>query len=62
MSAPSPLGMEPLFFLKVLDYLLTSKKIVGIDIAELNPEFDTNGMTANLAAKIIDSIVYNFYH
>lgn len=59
VSAPSPLGFTPYFVFKVLSFLLESKKIISIDIAELNPSLDRDMVTANLAAKIIDFIVMN---
>lgn len=37
-------------------YSFENKKILGIDIVELNPTFD-NGSTASLAAKIISTII-----
>ncbi|MEZ5023698.1 MAG: formimidoylglutamase [Chitinophagales bacterium] len=59
VSAPSPLGFAPSFFFKIFDHLLQSKKVISIDIAELNPTFDRDGQTANLASKIVDYTVLN---
>jgi formiminoglutamase len=59
VSAPSPLGFAPLFVYKVLAYVFASKKVISCDIAELNPDFDTDEQTASLAAKLIDYIVQN---
>jgi formiminoglutamase len=59
VSAPSPLGFSPHFAYKVLAFLFESKKVISCDIAELNPDFDTDEQTASLAAKLIDYIVQN---
>jgi formiminoglutamase len=57
VSAPSPLGYTPQFFLKVLTILMASNKVIACDIAELNPNYDQDGLTANLAARLVDYIV-----
>ena len=59
VSAPSSLGFAPHFAYKVLAFLFESKKVISCDIAELNPDFDTDEHTASLAAKLIDYIVQN---
>ena len=59
VSAPSPLGFAPEFAFKVLHHLLESKKVVALDVAEMNPTFDRDRSTAQLAARIIDSFVMN---
>ncbi|WP_299669837.1 formimidoylglutamase [uncultured Polaribacter sp.] len=57
VSAPSPLGFNPNFVYKVLAFLFESKKVISCDIAELNPDFDVDHITANLAARLVDFIV-----
>jgi formiminoglutamase len=57
VSAPSTLGFTPNFVYKVLAFLFQSKKVISCDIAELNPDFDVDGSTAGLAARLIDYIV-----
>ncbi|MEM9929698.1 MAG: formimidoylglutamase, partial [Bacteroidota bacterium] len=57
VSAPSPLGYSPAFVLAVLDYLLTSGKVISVDVAELNPGLDMDGHTARLGAGLIEYIV-----
>ena len=59
VSAPSSLGFTPHFAYKVLAFLFESEKVISCDIAELNPDFDTDEHTASLAAKLIDFIVQN---
>lgn len=57
VSAPSPMGFTPYFVLNTLRYLLDSKKVISCDIAELNPKFDLDYATANLAGRLVDFIV-----
>lgn len=57
VSAPSAVGFAPDFFFKVLDEVLKSKKVISLDIAELSPKYDQDGVTAGLAARIIAATV-----
>ncbi len=57
VSAPSPMGFAPSFLLRCLTHLLDSNKVISCDIAELNPAYDLDGITASLAASIVDHIV-----
>lgn len=57
VSAPSPMGFTPYFVQKTLRYLLNSRKVVSCDLAELNPTFDRDNATANLAARLVADIV-----
>lgn len=59
VSAPSPLGFTPSFVFKMLRFLFDTHKIISFDIAELNPSLDSDKLTANLAAKIIDFVAVN---
>lgn len=53
VSAPSPLGFSPQELLSGLDVVIKSKKVIGLDVAELAPNLDCDDMTAKLAAQII---------
>ncbi len=53
VSAPSPVGFTPEFLFPVLEWVVTSGKLLSLDIAEMNPEFDRDGATATLAARIV---------
>jgi len=53
VSAPSPFGFDVAIALRVLDLILASKKLISMDVAELNPAFDVDGHTARLAAYLI---------
>lgn len=57
VSAPSALGFSPHFIFAVLTFLLKTKKVISVDIAELNPKYDIDNSTAKLAAKLLDFIV-----
>ncbi len=57
VSAPSPMGFAPNFALKTLEYLFKTKKVVGLDIAELSPKYDVDNATARLAARLLDFVV-----
>lgn len=59
VSAPSPFGLSPNFVYQALVYLLKSKKTIACDFAELNPIYDQDEITAQLAAKLLDCIVVN---
>ena len=59
VSAPSPLGFNPSFVFKALDFILMSKKLISCDIAELNPDFDIDNKTSVLAARLLDHIIQN---
>ncbi|MCH7412375.1 formimidoylglutamase [Belliella sp. R4-6] len=54
VSAPSPMGFSPDFALKVLEYLAKSKKLLTMDVVELNPAYDIDHSTAKLAARCIE--------
>lgn len=60
VSAPSPFGFSPIFVHQVLKFIFQSKKVISCDIAELNPDFDIDNITASLAAKMVDFIVMNY--
>lgn len=54
VSAPAYNGILPdAVFFDSLDLLFDSGKVVSLDIAELNPEFDIDSRTAKLAAELI---------
>lgn len=62
VSAPSANGLRYDFlFYEMMKLLAASGKIVSMDIAELNPQFDIDNRTAKLAANIIFDWVKLFY-
>jgi formiminoglutamase len=54
VSAPSAFGFTPQLVQSVLKSILATGKVISTDIAELNPEFDQDGCTAKLAARLVD--------
>jgi len=62
VSAPSPLGFTPFFVIKLLNYFFNTGKVIGMDVAELNPKFDKDGLTSNLASKLIDISIQNYFN
>jgi agmatinase len=53
VSVPSPGGVTIADLLYLLTNTIQKCDIAGLDIVELSPDYDTNGMTANLAARIL---------
>lgn len=56
VSAPSPLGFEPSLVFKVLNLVVKSKKLISMDVAELNPNYDQDDATSRLAARCIEFV------
>ena len=52
VSAPAALGVPLAHVQALMDVVLASGKLVAADIAELNPAFDRDGLTAKVAARI----------
>ena len=57
VSAPSPFGFSTDFFKHVFKYILKTKKVIAIDVVELNPIYDNDSITAKLASQIIHMAV-----
>jgi len=60
VSAANPVGLEYAFVEAILKILLESKKLIGFDVAEMNPEFDRDNQTAKLAARLVDFCVNSY--
>lgn len=52
VSAPAPLGVPLARVEALIDQVLASGRLIAADIAELNPAFDRDGLTARVAARI----------
>lgn len=50
VSAPQPFGLHPEIVITLVKHILLSGKVMGMDIAEVSPRFDTDNRTARLAA------------
>jgi len=58
VSAPSPMGFSPDIVLECLKVIIDSKKLISIDIAEMNPTYDIDGQTAKLAASLVHFVMH----
>jgi len=52
VSAPAPLGVPMAHVEALIDQLMRSGRVIAADIAELNPVFDRDGLTARVAARL----------
>ena len=59
VSAASPMGFSPEMVLECLEIILDSKKLISMDIAEMNPNYDQDHQTAKLAASLIHFVMHN---
>jgi formiminoglutamase len=57
VSAPSPMGFDPEVAFKVFDLLGKSKKLISMDVVELNPAYDQDQSTARLAARCVEYVL-----
>ncbi len=58
VSAPSPMGFTPHIVLECLKTIISTRKLISLDIAEMNPKFDQDGQTAKLAASLLHYIIH----
>jgi formiminoglutamase len=57
VSAPSPMGFSPDIAFKVFELIASSKKLISLDVVELNPKFDQDYATARLAARCTEYLL-----
>ena len=57
VSAPAAIGLQSSFVLQTIREIMKSGKVISIDIAEMNPEFDRDAITARLGARMIDEVL-----
>ena len=57
VSVPSPGGLTSIDVIYLLKRIIQDGNILGLDIVELSPDYDTNGMTASLAARILSECI-----
>jgi agmatinase len=57
VSVPSPAGLAAIDLIYLLNKVISGGNVVGIDIVELTPDYDINGMTATLAARILSECI-----
>jgi agmatinase len=57
VSVPSPAGLAAIDLIYLLNKVISGGNVAGIDIVELVPDYDVNGMTATLAARILSECI-----
>lgn len=57
VSVPSPAGLAAIDLIYLLNSVISGGNVIGIDIVELTPDYDVNGMTAALAARILSECI-----
>ena len=57
VSAPQAMGIFPFQLQPTLNAIIQSSKLISLDVAEMNPVYDRDNQTANLAADLITSIL-----
>ena len=57
VSVPSPAGLAAIDLIYLLKQVISGGNVVGLDIVELAPDYDVNGMTATLAARILSECI-----
>ena len=63
VSAPSPMGFSPDIVLASLNTIIESRKMISLDLAEMNPTFDVDQQTAKLAASLVHYVMHrNVYN
>lgn len=58
VSAASPMGFSPDIVLESLKLIIESGKLLGLDVVELNPNYDIDDQTAKLAASLIHYVIH----
>ena len=53
VSAASPMGFSPDIVRELLNTIIESKKLISMDVAEMNPAYDIDNQTAKLAASLV---------
>lgn len=59
VSAPTIMGLDPKKGKRILKEIMDTGKVVCIDFAEVNPEYDIDSRTAKLAGSLIYDIMNN---
>ena len=57
VSAPGVLGVPLAHIERLIDLVTGSGKLIAADIAEFNPQYDRDGVTARVAARLVGRIV-----
>ena len=57
VSAPASNGLVPQYFFPIMRKILSSNKVIGMDVAELSPAHDIDQHTAKLASLIFFNLI-----
>jgi agmatinase len=57
VSVPTPGGLTSVEVIYLLKGLMRNGNVAGLDIVELSPDYDINGMTSSLAARILSECI-----
>ncbi len=57
-SAASPMGFDPQLVMECLEQIIKSNKLISLDIAEMNPDYDLDHQTAKLAASLVHFVLH----
>ncbi|WP_142830816.1 formimidoylglutamase [Planococcus soli] len=60
VSAPAPLGMDPVMVCKLLRYIVAKQNVKSFDISEVNPALDEQQRTVKLAAYLVAEVMDSF--
>jgi formiminoglutamase len=58
VSAASPMGFSPDVVIESLKLIIESGKLLGLDVVELNPNYDIDDQTAKLAASLVHYVIH----
>lgn len=58
VSAASPVGFSPEIVIASLGMIIQSRKLISIDVAEINPAHDRDQQTAKLGASLLHYIIH----
>lgn len=58
VSSPYPTGYDPAIVFESLQFILDSKKLISLDLAEMNPAYDIDNQTAKLAAALVHFVIH----
>ena len=60
VSAPAPLGLDPVMVCKLLRCIASKKNVKSFDISEVNPALDEQQQTVKLAAYLVAEVMDSF--
>ncbi|ACP46035.1 agmatinase [Sulfolobus islandicus Y.G.57.14] len=60
VATPEPDGLDPSTLLDIIN-LIADKRVIGFDVVEVSPSYDTSGITSVLASRIILEIAATVY-